>query len=103
MVIDLQDAKRHLVVIHDQDDELITSYVSAAQDYIEQYIGRSVPWTDGGSPPQAIPVPESIKQAARLLVGDSYSVREGSITGNSYAENPAVRRLLNPHRISWGV
>lgn len=103
MVIELADAKRHLVVIHDLDDELIVSYVMAAQDYIEQFLGRSVPWTVGDDPPTEVPVPESIKQAARLLVGDSYSLREGSITGTIYAENPAVRRLLNPYRVSWGV
>jgi hypothetical protein len=102
MLLDLADAKRHLVVIHDQDDELISGYVAAAHDYIEQYIGRSVPWTDGGDPPSVVPVPESIRQAARLLVGDSYAVREGSVTG-TIAENPAVRRLLGPYRVNWGA
>ena len=103
MLIELSDARRHLVVIHDMDDELITDYVNAAQDYIEQYIGRSVPWTDGGDPPVPVPVPESIKQAVRLLVGDSYALREGSVTGTIYTANPAVLRLLNPYRVTWGV
>jgi hypothetical protein len=103
MLIDLADAKRHLVVIHDQDDELIADYVNAAQDYIEQYLGRSVPWTDGGVPPTVVAVPASIKQAARLLVGDSYAIREGSITGTIHADNPAVHRLLSPYRVGWGV
>jgi len=103
MIIELADARRHLVVIHSQDDELITDYVKAAQDYIEQYIGRSIPWTDGGDPPVPVPVPESIKQAARLLVGDSYAIREGAITGTIHSDNPAVLRLLNAYRVGWGV
>lgn len=103
MLIDLTDARRHLVVIHNLDDELIADYVNAAQDYIEQYIGRSVPWTNGGEPPSPVPVPESIKQAARLLVGDSYALREASVTGTIYTANPAVLRLLNPYRVTWGV
>lgn len=103
MLIELSDARRHLAVIHDLDDELITDYINAAQDYIEQYIGRSVPWTDRGEPPVPVPVPESIKQAARLLVGDSYALREGSITGTIFTANPAVLRLLNAYRVTWGV
>ncbi len=97
MVIEIADAKRHLVVIHDLDDELILSYILAAQDYIEHYIGRPVPWASGGDTPEPVPIPESIKQAARLLVGDSYVQREGADV------NPAVRRLLDPYRVSWGV
>ncbi|WP_153164334.1 head-tail connector protein [Stenotrophomonas nematodicola] len=103
MLIELADARRHLVLIHDLDDELITDYINAAQDYIEQYIGRSIPWMDGGNPPEQVPVPESLKQAARLLVGDSYALREASVTGTIHSDNPAVMRLLNPYRVTWGV
>lgn len=95
MLIELAEAKQSLPVIHDADDALITGHIEAAQDYIEQYIGRSVPWLDGSDPPALAPVPPSIRQAAHLLVGDYYFKKDES--------DLAVRRLLNPYRVSWGV
>lgn len=95
MIIELADAKQSLPVIHNADDELISSQIAAAQDFIEEYIGRSVPWTDGADPPSAVPVPFLIKQAARLLVDDYYFKKNDN--------TEAVRRMLNPYRINWGV
>lgn len=95
MLIELAEAKQSLPVIHDADDALIEGHIAAAQDYIEQYIGRSVPWLNQSVPPLPEPVPPAIKQAAHLLVGDYYFKKDES--------DSAVRRLLNPYRVSWGV
>jgi|GEM_PF-3523946 len=95
MLIELAEAKQSLPVIHDADDALITDHIVAAQDYIEQYIGRSVPWLDGSEPAMLAPIPSAVKQAAYLLVGDYYFKKDES--------DLAVRRLLNPYRVSWGV
>lgn len=44
-------------------------------------------------------VPESIRTAIRLTVGDLYSNREASIIGVSHTDNPAVASLLGPYRL----
>lgn len=58
------------------------------------------PTTD--SPPDlAGNVPEPIKAAIKLMVGDMYENREERIVGTIVAELPTVQRLLAPYRISW--
>lgn len=44
-------------------------------------------------------VPESIRTALRLVVGDLYSNREASIVGTIHTDNPAVNALLGPYRL----
>lgn len=47
-------------------------------------------------------MPEAIKQAIYLLVGDAYDNRQALVLGVSIADNPAVKSLLDDYRISWG-
>lgn len=51
----------------------------------------------GSSPITAIP--QSIKQAMLLLIGDCAVNREAVISGTIVTENKAVERLLNPERV----
>lgn len=44
-------------------------------------------------------VPESIRTAVRLALGDFYDLRSASIVGESHVTNPAVAALLGPYRI----
>lgn len=44
-------------------------------------------------------VPETIKTAVRLTLGDLYGNREGSIVGATHIVNPAVAALLGPYRL----
>lgn len=44
-------------------------------------------------------VPDCIKHAMLLYIGDLYENREGSIIGTIRTENPAVARLLDPERV----
>lgn len=46
-------------------------------------------------------VPEPLRQAIRLLVGDAYAIRESQIVGVSIAANPAVAALIAPYRVLW--
>jgi len=43
-------------------------------------------------------VPQDIKGALLLLIGDAYENREGQVVGSIIAQNRAVDRLLWPHR-----
>lgn len=46
----------------------------------------------------AAAVPDAIKAALKLVIGDLYANREGSIVGVSHTDNPAVMALLGPYR-----
>ena len=46
-------------------------------------------------------VPEDIKQAMKLQIGDFYANREASITGTSFLENPAACALLEPYTLRY--
>ncbi len=40
--VSLDDVKRHLVVEHANDDNLLTAYISQASDWTEQYTGKQL-------------------------------------------------------------
>lgn len=44
-------------------------------------------------------VPQAVKQAMLLIIGDLYENREGKIVGFTQSANPAVLMLLNPYRV----
>ena len=46
---------------------------------------------------------EDIKSAIKLVLGDIWEVREGSVIGAPIAVNPTVERLLHYHRRTLGV
>ena len=92
MILTLLEAKAHLYVTHDSDDLLITDCIEAAGDYVAQYIGQALP----------DPLPASIKQAAKLLVGDYYENREAA-SEKALAKNPAAENILHFYRVGLGV
>lgn len=59
------------------------------------------PATTDSPPDLAGNVPEPIKAAILLMVGDMYENREERIVGATVAELPTVQRLLAPYRLSW--
>lgn len=44
-------------------------------------------------------IPQSVKQAMLLAIGDMYENREGKIIGVSQSTNPTVLALLHPYRL----
>lgn len=48
-------------------------------------------------------VPDAIKQAILLLIGDAYENRQASVLAVSITENPAVVYLLHDYRVNMGV
>lgn len=122
--VSLDEAKQHLVVIHDADDLLITAYIAAAREVVEQQTGYALvvgtyDWTPGlpgwselplepgvvESAPGVMPVrfsttpgpaPAALRAAVLLKVGDLYANREASVQG--LVENPAFDRLTFPFR-----
>lgn len=90
-MIDLQDAKDHLRVTHNLEDDLIQMYLDSATAHIEKYLGEDMP----------DPVPKPIDAAVLLLMADLYEHRE--IQGDrAMFPNPTYERLLSPYRV-WEV
>lgn len=102
-ILTLPEIKTHLRLDASETDEdaLLTSLNEAAHDHAEQYLGRSVPWTD--SEGATVDVPASIKAAELLIIGDLYENREAQIIGVSVADNPTVERLLHFYRVGLGI
>ena len=46
---------------------------------------------------------EGAKQAMLMALADMYELRTTSVIGASVAENPAVKALLAPYRVSLGI
>lgn len=92
MSVSLEEAKAHLRLMDDENEEnnLITGMIEAAQGYIAQYLGDDLPE----------PMPAPVRAAVLLLVGDLFEHRERqAITGvGGFQQNPTFRLLLNPYR-----
>jgi len=127
--VTLPQAKAHLLVIHDFDDEIIQDCIDAAESCAATYMNRPAiednplnPWkTNQGtiaewalpldrchraplvSSEPNNPVPASVVQAIKLILADYYENRTAGIVGTSYTANPAAENLLNQQRIGWGI
>lgn len=129
--VTLEEAKAHLLVIHSSDDDLIQSYIDAAESYAATYMNRPAiednplnPWkrntgtiADWMRPPHCRPadpvvssssepvdmVPASVVQAVKLILADYYENRTAGIVGVSYTANPAAENLLWQQRIGMGI
>lgn len=128
--VTLEQAKAHLLVIHDFDDGIIQDCIDAAESYAATYMNRPEiednplnPWkTNQGTiaewarplhdcrpPDPAVssepnnPVPASVVHAVKLILADYYENRTAGIVGTIYTANPAAENLLNQQRIGWGI
>lgn len=127
--VTLEQAKEHLMVIHDSDDNLIQDCIDAAESYAAGYMNRPAiennpvnPWKRNTgtiaewslpldrchrvpvvSSESEDPVPVSVIQAVKLLIGDFYENRTVGVVGASYTTNPAAENLLWQQRIGMGI
>ncbi|MDX0014789.1 head-tail connector protein [Sinorhizobium meliloti] len=102
-LVDLATAKRHLRVLHSDDDAEIELYTSAAEDIVVEYLDRVV-LPEGETLPAdddtAMHVKPSIVAAILLMLGDLYENREADREQKSDAVMPpSVRALLAPWRV----
>lgn len=108
-LVSLTLTKKHLRVLHDDDNEVIEAYLAAAENIVQEYVDRaiygSVDDSPAGAPPSdddgtAIEVQPAITAAILLLVGDMYERRESNVWETDMATLPRpVRALLAPYRV----
>lgn len=83
----LEEAKAHLRVTHDMEDDYIHSLIEAAEGHVSQYLGDDL----------MTPMPGPVKAAVLLLVGDLYENRQKHFDRITY-DNNTYDLLLKPYR-----
>ena len=113
--VTLEQAKAHLLVIHDADDALIQQNIDAAEAYAANYMNRQAiadkpvyPWRKLWTVGQVLsetpdPVPKSVVQAVSLLTSDFYENRTVGIVGTIFTTNPSAENLLWQYRVGMGI
>ena len=104
-LITLEDGKKHLQVIHDDEDVLIKFLIDAAIDHVSMWIDRPLNGTDavpvllnGATPPSVTGLKPSLYAAGLLILGDLYANRESNITDIRLTVSPTLERLMWPYR-----
>lgn len=106
MIVTLEEVKTHLRLDHTGDDADLLLYIAAAEDRVANFLNRSlVSWGEHGSPigSPSIQVPEAVRHAIKMIVGNLYENREECVVGQTININPTTEALLFPYRASLGV
>lgn len=90
---------RYIVSIDNQPGTLSLSYNELWPDTQQQADAVTITYVVGYG--TAAMVPEDIKSAIKLQIGDLYANREASIVGVSINENPAACALLEEYRLRY--
>lgn len=94
MYVELEDIKRHLNVDFNEDDDLITSIIEAAEASVENSIGA--PLADiiiNGE------LPVALKHVIRIMTANLYEHREGMTYGKIQTVPYTLSHLLAPYII----
>ena len=106
MLLDLATVKLHLRVDDSAEDALIGLYVTAAEEFAMQFLGRTIYATElaQGLDAAGIVINPAIQAALLLIVGHLYANREDVLAGVSVAQLPnGSQYLLQPYRSGMGV
>ena len=106
MLLDLATVKLHLRVDDSAEDALIGLYVTAAEEFAMQFLGRTIYATElaRGLDTAGIVINPAIQAALLLIVGHLYANREDVLAGVSVAQLPnGSQYLLQPYRSGMGV
>lgn len=86
----LEKVKTNLILQHDEDDEILQSYITAAVSYAESYqhlpTGYYSKSAAEGKMSEASRFPPTTEQAVIMLSSHFYESRDGS-TGGFFADN----------------
>ena len=87
-MLTLYEAKAHLRIDHNDEDELLQAYLDAAEASIADFLGTELP----------TPMPAPVRAAILLRVADLYENREAQ-TDRPLHGNKTFERLLQPYRV----
>lgn len=94
MIISPDLAKQHMRVDYSEEDALIMLYIEAAEQYVSNYIGRSLDDLD--------PFPSDLQVAILRLVAFYYEVRNVATFGISSQIAPqTITQTLDSYRERW--
>lgn len=97
MTVSLTDAKAHLNVTFNTDDELIDRLMPVATDWIERQLGYVIAtrYPDGAPP--------ALKHAVLMMIAHYYENREGALVGvNAQVLPLGIADIINDYRDwSW--
>jgi len=79
----LEKVKKNLILQHDEDDDLLTLYITAAVSYAESYQHVDEGFYTSN------PIPPTTEQAIIMLSSHFYESRDGS-TGGFFADNTSA-------------
>ncbi len=95
-VINLTEAKLHLRVDHDEEDDAITAMIDTAELHAANYCnspdGMLEYWGDSNGE-----IPAPMRSAVLLMIGNLYANREAQGERQLFA-NDTFYRLLDPYR-----
>ncbi|MEQ1403842.1 head-tail connector protein [Neorhizobium sp. Rsf11] len=98
MLVTLDLAKKHILVEHNDDDDLITTFIEAASGLCEEYLNRTYTEAVSGSDGQT-DAPAAVVAAVLILVATLYRDREEQHVDVPPMVLPStVRMLLAPYR-----
>lgn len=106
MLLDLATVKLHLRVDDSAEDALISLYVTAAEEFAMQFLGRTIYANTlaQGADTAGIVINAAIQAALLLIVGHLYANREDVLVGVSATQLPnGAQYLLQPYRSGMGV
>ena len=83
----LEKVKKNLILEHDEDDDLLRSYITAAVSYAESYQHLDA------NHYSEHPLPPTTEQAVIMLASHFYESRDGS-TGGFFADNTAAGKQV---------
>ena len=86
--VTLEEAKQHLRVETEDEDDLINAYIDAGEEIV---LRECLPLEDGV-------MPSPLKAAVLLYVGDLYENRELQYTGIKMSTSTTIDRLIDPYR-----
>ena len=106
MLLDFATVRLHLRVDDSAEDALIGLYVTAAEEFAMQFLGRTIYATElaQGADTAGIVITPAIQAALLLIVGHLYANREDVLAGVSVAQLPnGSQYLMQPYRIGLGM
>lgn len=91
LINDLQEVKEFINVFHDEDDVLIKSFVTFAENYIKNYTGLCSE--------EVMKLKESLKVAVYLIVSELYDNRGQQ--NLQYKRSLILTSILDMHSINY--